>query len=242
MAIVELREVRKTYHVGDEDVRALDGVTMTIERGEFMSIMGRSGSGKSTLLNMIGCLDQPTSGRVIIDGVDTGQLHGNKLADLRAHKIGFVFQLHNLIPTLTALENVLLPLGYAGMDHKKERARQALERVGMGDRLGHRATQLSGGQRQRVAIARALATEPAIVLADEPTGALDSKLSAQVIALMRALNEETGQTVVIVTHDPEVAARTARTVYLDDGHVARDEDRMRVNTGMGRASLAAVLP
>jgi len=125
MAIVELREVRKTYHVGDEDVRALDGVTMTIERGEFMSIMGRSGSGKSTLLNMIGCLDQPTSGRVIIDGVDTGQLHGNKLADLRAHKIGFVFQLHNLVPTLTALENVLLPLGYAGMDHKKERARQA---------------------------------------------------------------------------------------------------------------------
>src|SRR5579864_5027401 len=150
MAIVELREIRKTYRVGGEDVRALDGVSLTVEKGEFMSIMGRSGSGKSTLLNLIGCLDQPTSGRVIIDGVDTSRLHGNKLAELRARKIGFVFQLHNLVPTLTALENVLLPLRYAGMDHKKERALQALERVGMGDRLGHRATQLSGGQRQHV--------------------------------------------------------------------------------------------
>ena len=168
--------------------------------------------------------------------MDTSRLHGNKLAELRARKIGFVFQLHNLVPTLTALENVMLPLRYAGMDHKKERARQALERVGMGDRLGQRATQLSGGQRQRVAIARALAAEPAIVLADEPTGALDSKLSEQVIALMRRLNEETGQTVVIVTHDPEVAARTARTVYLADGRVARDEARTRANGALGRAS------
>ena len=219
MAIVELREVRKTYHVGGEDVRALDDVSLAIEQGEFMSIMGRSGSGKSTLLNMIGCLDTPTSGQIIIDGVDTGRLRGNALAGLRARKIGFVFQLHNLIPTLTALENVMLPLHYAGARNKKEQAARALERVGMGDRLSHRATQLSGGQRQRVAIARALATEPAIVLADEPTGALDSKLSALVIALMQELNRESGQTFVIVTHDPGVAAQTERTVLLGDGRV-----------------------
>ena len=226
MPIVELTDVHKTYRMGGEEVRALDGVSLTIQRGEFVSIMGRSGSGKSTLLNMIGCLDKPTGGRVVIDGIDTATLHGNKLAALRAHKIGFVFQLHNLVPTLTALENVMLPLAYAGFKHKRERATRALERVGMGDRLGHRATQLSGGQRQRVAIARALATEPAIVLADEPTGALDSKLSAQVIGLMRELNRETGRTVVIVTHDPVVAAQTARTVRLSDGRIDREETRL----------------
>ncbi|MGH2344033.1 MAG: ABC transporter ATP-binding protein, partial [Chloroflexota bacterium] len=161
MAIVQLQDLRKTYHVGDEDVHALDGVSITVERGEFMSIMGRSGSGKSTLLNMIGCLDKPTGGQVIIDGIDTSRLKGNKLADLRARKIGFVFQLHNLIPTFTALENVMLPLKYAHSKDARKKARHALERVGMGDRMDHRSTQLSGGQRQRVAIARALATEPA---------------------------------------------------------------------------------
>jgi putative ABC transport system ATP-binding protein len=175
---------------------------------------------------MIGCLDKPTSGAVIVDGVDTSRLHGNKLADLRARQIGFIFQLHNLVPTLTALENVMLPLRYAGMNNKKERARRALERVGLGDRLAHRATQLSGGQRQRVAIARALATEPAIVLADEPTGALDSKLSEQVIGLMRELNRETRQTFVLVTHDPIVAEQTERTVRLSDGRV--DHERTQV--------------
>jgi putative ABC transport system ATP-binding protein len=236
MAIVELRDLRKTYHVGGEEIHALDGVSISVERGEFMSIMGRSGSGKSTLLNLIGCLDTPTSGTVGIDGVDTRGLRGNQLAALRAHKIGFVFQLHNLVPTLTALENVMLPLHYAGVPHKKERARRALERVGLADRMGHRATQLSGGQRQRVAIARALATEPAIVLADEPTGALDSKLSAQVIALMQGLNRETGQTFVVVTHDPLVAAQTARTVVLSDGRV-QDE---QVHAPSGRSVPEAI--
>src|SRR5579883_1128480 len=226
MAIVEIRDLHKTYHVGGEDVHALAGVSLAVQPGEFMSIMGRSGSGKSTLLNMIGCLDKPSSGTVIIDGVDTSRLRGNKLAALRARKIGFIFQLHNLVPTLTALENVMLPLAYAGLKHKRERATRALERVGMGDRLSHRATQLSGGQRQRVAIARALATEPALVLADEPTGALDSKLAAQVIGLMRDLNRETGQTFVIVTHDPVVAAQTDRTVRLSDGRIDHEEARL----------------
>jgi putative ABC transport system ATP-binding protein len=238
MAIVELRDLHKTYHVGGEDVHALAGVSLAVQPGEFMSIMGRSGSGKSTLLNMIGCLDKPSSGAVIIDGVDTSRLRGNKLAALRAQKIGFVFQLHNLVPTLTALENVMLPLHYAGIRDRKERATHALERVGLADRLSHRATQLSGGQRQRVAIARALATEPAIVLADEPTGALDSKLSTQVIALMRELNRETGQTFVLVTHDPVVAEQTERTVVLSDGRVW-DEQRRGTSIGAGSAAVAA---
>jgi len=225
MAIVELRDLSKTYKVGDDSVLALAGVDLTVEQGEFMSVMGRSGSGKSTILNMIGCLDRPSDGSVVIDGVDTSRLGGNRLADLRARKIGFVFQMHNLISNLTALENVMLPLRYAGLDNRKERARKALEKVGMGDRVHHRATQLSGGQRQRVAVARALATEPAIVLADEPTGQLDSKLSAQVIGLMKTLNQETGQTFIIVTHDPEVAAATTRSIFLRDGRVEREERR-----------------
>ena len=225
MPMVELRDLRKTYRVGDEDVHALDGVELTVEKGEFMSVMGRSGSGKSTILNMIGCLDRPSGGSVVIDGVDTAGLRGNKLADLRARKIGFVFQMHNLIPNLTALENVMLPLRYARLDDRKARARRALEKVGLADRTNHRATQLSGGQRQRVAIARALATEPAIVLADEPTGALDSRSSKQVIGLMKQLNRETGQTFVIVTHDPEVAAATGRSVVLNDGRVEREVQR-----------------
>lgn len=223
MAIVELRDLCRVYRVGGEDVHALAGVSLAVQHGEFMSVMGRSGSGKSTLLNMIGCLDRPTSGTVIIDGIDTAGLSDGKLADIRSRKIGFVFQTQNLLPTLTALENVSLPMRYAGIGKRKERAQQALERVGLADRVSHRATELSGGQRQRVAIARALVTEPAIVLADEPTGQLDSKLSAQVVGLMRQLNRESGQTFVIVTHDPAVAAQTDRTVYISDGRVDRDE-------------------
>ena len=236
MAIVELRGVRKTYHVGGEDVPALDGVSLTIEQGEFMSIMGRSGSGKSTLLNLSGCLDQPTSGQVRIDDINAGTLRGNRLAELRARKIGFVFQLHNLVPTLTALENVMLPLKYAHARGAKERAREALTRVGLADRMGHRATELSGGQRQRVAIARALATAPAIVLADEPTGALDSKLSEQVIGLLRELNQETGQTVIIVTHDSTVAGQTERTIHLADGRVERDALRWGPHSSLAVAA------
>jgi putative ABC transport system ATP-binding protein len=240
MAIVELRDVRRTYRVGGEDVHALDGVSLEVQHGEFMSVMGRSGSGKSTLLNMIGCLDRPTSGVVVIDGVNTAHLSDGKLADIRSHKIGFVFQMQNLLPALTALENVILPMRYAHMGNRKERAKRALERVGLANRMSHRGTELSGGQRQRVAVARALVTEPAIVLADEPTGQLDSKLSAQVIDLMRQLNRETGQTFVIVTHDPGVAAQTDRTVYLSDGRVEREEHRT-VEVETRRAELAPEL-
>jgi putative ABC transport system ATP-binding protein len=225
MAIVEVRDLRKTYHVGGEDVHALDGVSLEVQRGEFLSVMGRSGSGKSTLLDMIGCLDRPTSGSVFIDGIDTAGLSDGRLADIRSRKIGFVFQTQNLLSSLTALENVVLPMRYAGIGNRKERAREALVRVGLADRARHRAMELSGGQRQRVAIARALVTEPAIVLADEPTGQLDSRLSTQVIDLMRQLNRDTGQTFVIVTHDPGVAAETDRTVYLNDGRIERDERR-----------------
>lgn len=237
MAILELRDVRKTYHVGSEDVHALDGVSVRVEAGEFMSVMGRSGSGKSTLLNMIGCLDRPTSGTVIIDGVDIAKLSDGKLADIRSRRIGFVFQMQNLLPALTALENVMLPMKYARLGARKERATQALQRVGLGDRLRHTATQLSGGQRQRVAVARALATQPAIVLADEPTGQLDSKMSAQVVALMRKLNRELHQTFVIVTHDPAIAAQTDRTVYLNDGRIVGDE-RHAVASGNGHSAVS----
>ncbi|HZS93925.1 MAG TPA: ABC transporter ATP-binding protein [Chloroflexota bacterium] len=242
MAIVELQNLRKTYHVGDEDVHALDGVSLAVNHGEFMSVMGRSGSGKSTLLNMVGCLDRPTDGAVIIDDTNTTGLSDGKLAEIRSHKIGFVFQLHNLIPTMTALENVMLPLKYAGIGNRKEQALRVLERVGLADRVNHKATELSGGQRQRVAIARALVTEPAIVLADEPTGALDSKLSAQVIDLMRDLNRETGQTFVIVTHDPAVAAQTDRTIHLSDGRVAFEETRDVANGAQPASEDAKLVP
>ena len=222
MSIVELRDVTKTYHVGTEDVHALNGVSLHIERAEFVSIMGRSGSGKSTLLNMIGCLDRPTSGEVLIGDIPVSRLSGSRLADIRSHKIGFVFQMHNLIPTMSALENVMLPLRYAGMDNRKERAAGALQLVGLAGRVRYRANDLSGGERQRVAVARALVTSPDIVLADEPTGQLDSKLSAQVIALMRRLNQELSQTFIIVTHDPVVADQTDRTISLLDGRIQND--------------------
>jgi putative ABC transport system ATP-binding protein len=225
MVLLEMRDVRKTYRIGNEDVHALDGVSLEIDQGEFVSVMGRSGSGKSTLLNMMGCLDRPTSGTIVIAGIDTTSLSGSKLADIRSRKIGFVFQAQNLISTSTALENVMLPMKYAHMDNRKRRAAQALERVGLADRMRHRGDELSGGQRQRVAIARALVTEPAIVLADEPTGQLDSKLSAQVIDLMRQLNGELGQTFVIVTHDPIVAEQTDRTIYLSDGRIDQEVRR-----------------
>jgi putative ABC transport system ATP-binding protein len=235
MAIVEVRDVVKVYHVGSEDVYALAGVTLNVEAGEFMSVMGRSGSGKSTLLNMIGCLDRPTSGTVAIHGKSTAGLSDGKLADIRSREIGFVFQAQNLIHTMTALENVMLPMRYARIGDRKERAIHALERVGLQDRMNHRGSELSGGQRQRVAIARALVTEPAIVLADEPTGQLDSKLSAQVIALMRQLNRESGQTFVIVTHDPNIAEQTDRTVYLNDGRIESEEHReSTATTGKGK--------
>jgi putative ABC transport system ATP-binding protein len=223
--IVETVELTKIYKMGPSEIRALDGVNLAIEKGEFLSVMGRSGSGKSTLLNLIGCLDRPTSGTVILDGVEVTRLPKGKLPQIRREKVGFVFQQFNLIPTLTALENVELPLRYAGVSsgERRRRAKEALEQVGLGDRLGHRPMELSGGECQRIAIARAIVNRPAILLADEPTGELDTHTAAEIIDLMHELNREAGVTVVIVTHDPLVASRTDRIIYLSDGRIVREE-------------------
>jgi putative ABC transport system ATP-binding protein len=222
--ILQLTDVTRIYQLGGEEVRALDGVSLSVWRGEFLAIMGRSGSGKSTLLNVIGCLDRPTSGTIILDGVDVTRVPKGQLPRIRRQKIGFVFQLFNLIPTLTALENVMLPMEYAGLPERdrRERALAALDAVGLADRLGHRPSQLSGGQAQRVAIARALAPQPAIILADEPTGALDTHIARSVIQMMRQFNRDRKQTFILVTHDPLVAEQTDRTIRLSDGRVESD--------------------
>jgi putative ABC transport system ATP-binding protein len=223
--LIVLREITKVYRMGSVEVHALRGISLDIHRGEFTSIMGPSGSGKSTLMNIIGCLDLPTSGTYRLDGVDIQDLDDNQLAEIRNRRIGFVFQNFNLLPRTTALENVMLPLVYAGVprQERKRRAMEALEAVGLGDRMGHRPNELSGGQQQRVAIARALVTQPAIILADEPTGNLDSKSGAEIVELFQRLNEEQGITVVFVTHDPDVAACSRRIVRLHDGQVVSDE-------------------
>jgi len=231
--IVETVGLTKIYKMGPNEIRALDGVNLAIEKGEFLSVMGRSGSGKSTLLNLIGCLDRPTSGTVILDGVEVTRLPKGKLPQIRREKVGFVFQQFNLIPTLTALENVELPLRYAGVSggERRRRAKEALEQMGLGDRLGHRPMELSGGECQRIAIARAIVNRPAILLADEPTGELETHTAAEIIDLMHELNREAGVTVVIVTHDPLVASRTDRIIYLSDGRIIREE---RPSTTSGR--------
>ncbi len=222
--LVELRDVTKVYRLRSVAVRALQGIRLQVYPGEFVAIMGPSGSGKSTLLNLIGCLDRPTEGSCLVDGQDTSHLSDDALSELRNRKVGFVFQMFNLLPRLTALQNVELPMLYAGVPPvvRRRRAVELLARVGLGDRLHHRPHELSGGEQQRVAIARALANGPAIVLADEPTGNLDSRAGEEVLALFQELNRG-GVTVLLVTHDREVAEHARRIVTLRDGRVVRDE-------------------
>ncbi len=221
--MIDIRDLEKTYQMGEETVAALAGVSLTIERGENVAIVGPSGSGKSTLMNIVGGLDRPSRGTYRFDGEDVSHFDDNALADFRNRRIGFVFQSFQLLPRLSALQNVELPMIYAGMDKAERRARaeQMLDRVGLGSRMGHRPTQMSGGQQQRVAIARALANSPDLLLADEPTGALDTQTGNDVMALFKALNAE-GLTLVTVTHDVEVAAEADRRITFRDGLIVSD--------------------
>lgn len=224
MALIELRNLTKVFSMGESEVRALDGVSLDIEKGEMLAIMGPSGSGKSTLMSIIGCLDVPTSGSYHLDDQAVEKLKDSHLAQVRNRKIGFVFQQFNLLARTSALENVQLPLGYAGLSARasREKALKALEMVGLSDRVKHHPSELSGGQQQRVAIARALVNDPAILIADEPTGALDSKTGEEVMGLFQRLHRDIGQTVIIVTHDPFVARHCHRIVRLSDGHIVSD--------------------
>ena len=221
--VIDARQLRKTYRIGDQEIRALDGVDALVEPGEMVAITGASGSGKSTLMQVLGCLDRPDSGEYFLDGEDVAQLSGDRLAAIRNRKIGFVFQGFHLLPKLSALENVELPLMYAGVRDPRPFAQAALERVGLGGRMNNESNQLSGGQRQRVAIARALVGDPSLILADEPTGNLDSKTGAEILALFHALNAE-GRTIVIVTHDTEVAKFGRRRIHMSDGQVVPPEE------------------
>lgn len=223
--MINLEAVSKTYRMGRVEVQALRGVDLLVESGEFVAIMGASGSGKSTLMNIIGCLDVPTSGRYFLDGTDVARLDDDHLAIIRNRKIGFVFQSFNLIPRTTALHNVEMPLIYAGAQNRRPRALAALESVGLADRAGHQPTELSGGQQQRAAIARALVTNPAILLADEPTGNLDSASSVEIMKLLTELNREQARTVVLITHERDIAAFATRIVELRDGLIVTDERR-----------------
>jgi len=217
-AVIQTIDLKKIYHMGNVEVAALAGVSFEIYRGEVVAIMGPSGSGKSTLMNLLGCLDRPTSGKYILDGEEVSTLDDDELAGIRNRKVGFVFQSFNLLPRQTALANVELPMRYAGVTKERTgRARQALESVGLGDRVSHKPTELSGGQQQRVAVARALVNNPAILMADEPTGNLDSKSGKEIMELLLNLNRDLGTTLIIVTHDPTVAAQTQRTIHLRDG-------------------------
>jgi putative ABC transport system ATP-binding protein len=222
--LIDIRDITKVYDMGEERVRALDGVTVGVDRGEYVAIMGPSGSGKSTLMNLIGCLDTPTSGSYVLNGREVAQMTDDELAQIRNQEIGFVFQTFNLLPRTTALQQVELPLVYTGVPkrERRDRAVQALEAVGLGDRMGHHPNEMSGGQRQRVAVARALINNPSILLADEPTGNLDSQTGAEIMALFDQLNAR-GNTIVLVTHEEDIAAHARRIVRLRDGRVREDQ-------------------
>ncbi|GIK38442.1 MAG: macrolide ABC transporter ATP-binding protein [Chloroflexota bacterium] len=222
--VVNAEDLTKTYQMGEIEVHALQGAALQVRPGELLAIMGPSGSGKSTLMNILGCLDQPTSGQYYLEGVDVAQLSDNKLAQIRGKRIGFVFQSFNLLPRTSALSNVELPLVYmgVGLGERHRRSVAALELVGLGDRLHHKPNELSGGQQQRVAIARALVTNPAIIMADEPTGNLDSKSSEEVMGIFQHLNKDQGITIIFVTHEPDIAQHTRRIVRLADGMIVED--------------------
>ncbi len=221
--MIELVGIHKHYLMGDQEVRALDGVDLFIDRNEYVALIGPSGSGKSTLMNLLGCLDTPSAGHYLLNGRDTATLDDNELARVRNREVGFVFQSFHLLPRMSVLDNVMQPLVYRGLPRaeRRRRAVESLERVGLGNRLDHRPNQLSGGQRQRVAVARALVGEPSLLLADEPTGNLDSRTSAEIMALFDALHAQ-GQTVVVVTHEPDIAAHCHRTVRIGDGRIVED--------------------
>lgn len=225
MELIRLEDIRKTYHLGELDVPVLKGVSLAIDRGEMVALMGASGSGKTTLMNILGCLDRPTSGHYWLDGEEISRLSADGRALVRNSKIGFVFQNFNLLPRTTALENVLMPLSYAAADlsdrEAQKRARALLERVGLGERLDHEPSQLSGGQQQRVAIARALVNHPPLLLADEPTGNLDSRTSEEILRMFQQLNAEEGITIILVTHDAHVAEHAKRVIHIRDGLIER---------------------